>query len=62
MPRKIKGKAATEAEDDERFRERYPNLAAQEDLDRAEHVKAAVAMGTPKSVAERHAAEEAGRH
>lgn len=62
MARRIKGKATTESDEEAAFRERFPNLAAQEDLDRAQHIKAAMDMGTPESVAKRHAAEEAGRH
>ena len=62
MARRIKGKVTTETDEEAAFRERFPNLAAQEDLDRAEHVKAAMDMGTPESVAKRHAAEGADGH
>lgn len=62
MPRRIKALEPTDSKDERPFAERYPNLAAQEEWDREEHVKAAVRMGTPESVARRHAAEEAEGH
>ena len=41
--------------------EKYPNLAARRDLDRALHIRAARRMGATRKQASRHADEEVGR-
>jgi hypothetical protein len=51
-----------DASEREEFRERYPNLAAREDLDRAEHVSRAIQMGATRKQAFQHADEEVGGH
>ncbi|MCA1811065.1 MAG: hypothetical protein LC623_03525 [Halobacteriales archaeon] len=48
------GKAPRRSSEDERF----PNLAAQRDWDRAEHVRKAMEAGLSRKEAERHADAE----
>ncbi|MEA3166768.1 MAG: hypothetical protein QOJ26_1642 [Thermoplasmata archaeon] len=56
--------ASTEddASDSSGFDERFPNLAAQRDWDRAEHIRAAEEMGATHRQASKHASEEVGDH
>lgn len=42
--------------------ERYPNLRAQEEMDRQQHVRAAREMGATRAQASRHADSEVGGH
>ena len=41
---------------------RFPNIAAERDLDRAEHIKRAMANGLSRKEAERHADEDLAEH
>ena len=43
-------------------RDPYPNMTAQREMDRQEHVKRARAMGATRKQASMHADEEAGGH
>lgn len=42
--------------------DRFPNMTAQRDLDREEHVRRAQEMGATRRQASRHADEEVGGH
>lgn len=41
---------------------RFPNLAAERDLDRAQHIQRAMASGLTRKQAEKHADEELSGH
>lgn len=56
----IKRKTATER--DREFAAKYPNLAAEQENDRQEHIRAAVEMGATRRQATRHADDEVGAH
>ena len=45
-----------------RPRDRYPNMTARREMDRAEHVKRAMEMGATRKQASMHAEEEVGGH
>jgi hypothetical protein len=42
--------------------ERYPNMRAQEEMDREMHIRAARSMGATREQASRHADSEVGGH
>lgn len=42
--------------------DRYPNMTAQREMDRQEHVRRARQMGATRKLASRHADEEVGDH
>lgn len=42
--------------------DRYPNMRAQQEMDRAQHIKAAREMGATREQASRHADSEVGSH
>lgn len=58
MPGKTPARTPRRGDEDKRDDERYPNLAAQRDWDRAQHVKQGLAAGLTKEQARKHADDE----
>ena len=66
--RRPRGPRDEGAEDDDEgaapavVQDRYPNMTAQREMDRLEHVRRGRAMGLTRKQASRHAADEVGDH